>query len=65
MSAGIPAAFLESGSYLRFDNATWGYSFPTGMKNVKKIRLYLNAQNIFIITDYRGAASILKWKSAG
>ncbi|HLW21007.1 MAG TPA: hypothetical protein VKX33_11800, partial [Cyclobacteriaceae bacterium] len=46
--------YLESGSYLRFDNATLGYSFPTGMKDVKKIRLYLNAQNLFIITDYRG-----------
>lgn len=46
--------YLESGSYLRFDNATLGYSFPTGMRDIKKIRLYFNAQNIFIITDYRG-----------
>ncbi|HLT06883.1 MAG TPA: SusC/RagA family TonB-linked outer membrane protein [Cyclobacteriaceae bacterium] len=46
--------YLESGSYFRFDNATLGYSFPTRSNNVKKIRLYLNAQNLFIITDYRG-----------
>jgi iron complex outermembrane receptor protein len=46
--------YIESGSYLRFDNATLGYSIPINSKNVQKIRLYVNAQNIFIITDYRG-----------
>jgi TonB-linked SusC/RagA family outer membrane protein len=46
--------FLESGSYLRLDNATLGYTIRPTFKGVRSIRLYLSGNNIFVITKYRG-----------
>jgi iron complex outermembrane receptor protein len=45
--------WLEGASYLRMDNVTLGYSF----KNVsfaKVLRVYFAANNLFIITSYKG-----------
>jgi iron complex outermembrane receptor protein len=50
----ISDRFLESGSYLRLDNATLGYTFKPRTQNVKSIRFYATGTNLFIITDYRG-----------
>jgi iron complex outermembrane receptor protein len=50
----ISDRFLESGSYLRLDNATIGYTIRPKVKAIKSIRLYLSGNNIFIITNYRG-----------
>lgn len=44
--------YLESGSYLRLDNATLGYTFK--MKGSKSLRLYASGNNLFIITKYKG-----------
>lgn len=44
--------YLESGSYLRLDNATLGYSFK--LKGSKSLRLYASGNNLFIITKYKG-----------
>ncbi|MDQ0109946.1 iron complex outermembrane receptor protein [Chitinophaga terrae (ex Kim and Jung 2007)] len=47
--------YIESGSYLRLDNATIGYNIPMhNNKYVKKVRVYLSANNLFVITNYRG-----------
>ena len=46
--------YLESGSYLRLDNATLGYTLRPKVKAIKSIRLYLSGNNIFVITKYRG-----------
>jgi TonB-linked SusC/RagA family outer membrane protein len=46
--------FLESGAYLRLDNATLGYTIRPNLKTIKSVRLYLSGNNIFIITNYRG-----------
>ena len=46
--------FLESGSYLRLDNATIGYTIKPKIKSIKNIRLYLTGSNIFVLTDYQG-----------
>lgn len=43
--------FVESGSYLRLDNATLGYNFK---KDKSMIRIYVGANNLFVITNYRG-----------
>jgi len=43
--------FIESGAYLRLDNATLGYTFKASNHNV---RVYLGGNNLFIITNYRG-----------
>jgi iron complex outermembrane receptor protein len=50
----ISDRFLESGSYLRLDNATLGYNFRPKTQSVKAIRLYVTANNLFVITNYTG-----------
>ncbi len=50
----ISDRFLESGSYLRLDNATLGYTLRPGTEYVKAIRLYVTGSNLFVITKYRG-----------
>ncbi|TAE37072.1 MAG: SusC/RagA family TonB-linked outer membrane protein [Sphingobacteriales bacterium] len=45
--------WLESASFLRMDNATLGYTFNK-IKGVKNLKLYVAANNLFIITKYRG-----------
>jgi TonB-linked SusC/RagA family outer membrane protein len=50
----ISDRYLESGSYLRLDNATLGYTIRPNVKAIKNIRLYLSGNNIFVITKYRG-----------
>lgn len=47
--------FIEDGSYLRLDNATLGYTFKKGIiPGVKSLRLYTTANNLFVITGYKG-----------
>jgi len=50
----ISDRFLESGSYLRLDNATLGYTYKPHTTSVKSLRFYATANNVFVITKYRG-----------
>jgi TonB-dependent starch-binding outer membrane protein SusC len=50
----ISDRFLESGSYLRLDNATLGYTLKPKAPAIKTIRLYVTANNLFVITKYSG-----------
>lgn len=50
----ISDRYLESGSYLRLDNATLGYTIKPKVKSIKNIRLYFTANNLFVITKYSG-----------
>lgn len=50
----ISDRFLESGSYLRLDNATLGFNIKPKTQSIKNIRLYLSGNNLFVITKYRG-----------
>ncbi len=50
----ISDRFLENGSYLRLDNATLGYTIKPNIPAIKAIRLYLAANNLFVITKYSG-----------
>lgn len=43
---------VENGSFVRLKNLQVGYSIP--LKNVKKLRISLSAQNLLTITDYSG-----------
>lgn len=47
--------FIESGNYIRFDNATLGYNVK-GINNkyIKNVRLYATANNLFVITKFTG-----------
>ena len=46
--------FIESGSYLRFDNATLAYTFRQMGEYVKSLRLYASCNNLFVITKFTG-----------
>jgi hypothetical protein len=46
--------FIESGSYVRLDNATLAYNFKLNNDYIKTLRLYTTVNNGFIITKYKG-----------
>ncbi|HEX9509763.1 MAG TPA: TonB-dependent receptor [Puia sp.] len=46
--------FIESGSYLRFDNASLGYNFKYLGESIKSLRVYVSVNNLFVITGYKG-----------
>ena len=46
--------YIESGSYIRLDNATVSYTIPKPVKGLNSIRVYVTGNNIFTITDYSG-----------
>jgi TonB-linked SusC/RagA family outer membrane protein len=46
--------FIESGSYLRLDNASLGYNFRNISKYIRTMRAYLSVNNLFVITKYTG-----------
>jgi len=46
--------YLESGTYVRLDNATLGYNIKNPFTNVSNIRMYFTANNVFTLTGYKG-----------
>jgi TonB-linked SusC/RagA family outer membrane protein len=49
--------YLENGSYARLKNLQIGYTFPESIMskiNVKSLRIYVQAVNLFTITKYSG-----------
>lgn len=47
--------FIEDGSFIRLQNVTLGYTFPTSwFPSLRSLRGYISADNLFVITDYKG-----------
>lgn len=46
--------WVENGSFLRLDNITLGYNFKVFPQVIKSARIYATAQNLFVITKYKG-----------
>ena len=47
--------YIEDGDYLKIDNITLGYNFDVkNIKNIKNLRIYASAMNLFTITGYKG-----------
>ncbi|CAN5418361.1 TonB-dependent receptor [soil metagenome] len=46
--------YIESGNYIRLDNATLGYRVNANIKGISNMRVYLSAENLFTITKYTG-----------
>lgn len=46
--------FIESGNYIRFDNATLAYNFRIKGNYVHSLRIYTTVNNLFVITKYKG-----------
>ena len=53
-----PPAFssyqVENASFVKLDNATLGYTFRLPSSSVRQLRVFLNGQNLFFITNYSG-----------
>ena len=45
--------YVEDGSYIRAQNMTVGYTVPK-IKGIQKLRIYVQGQNMFTITKYKG-----------
>lgn len=49
--------FVEDGDYIKLDNVTLGYNLPKPVLDrigLDKLRLFVQGQNLLIITDYKG-----------
>ncbi|MQY79656.1 MAG: SusC/RagA family TonB-linked outer membrane protein [Bacteroidetes bacterium] len=47
--------YIEKGSFLRMDNASFAYNIDTkNLLGIQKLKLYFTAQNLFTITNYTG-----------
>lgn len=49
----ISDRFVEDGSFIRCKNITLGYTLPK-IKGFNNIRVYISANNVFLISDYSG-----------
>jgi iron complex outermembrane receptor protein len=53
--AAVSTRFLYEGDFIRFQNFTLGYEFNLREEAaVERLRMYINGQNLFVITDYNG-----------
>lgn len=46
--------WLESSSFARLESVALGYTFNTNVASISKLRFYVAANNLFIITKYKG-----------
>lgn len=54
-SSRVCSYYLENGSFARLDNMSIGYTFDTKKIDwLDKARIYVAAQNLFVITGYKG-----------
>lgn len=53
--AAVSERFLHKGDFIRMQNVSIGYNVPVSGSSVfNSLRLSVNAQNLFLITDYNG-----------
>ena len=57
---------VEKASFVKLDNATLGYNFELPTDGAfKSIRLFLNGQNLFVITNYTGVDPEVRYSDGG
>ena len=57
---------VEKASFVKLDNATLGYNFDLPTDGVfRSIRLFLNGQNLFVITNYTGVDPEVRYSDGG
>lgn len=54
LTQGTSDYFVQNASFVRCDNITLGYTWPTLLNNNLRLRLYGAVQNPFVITKYKG-----------
>ena len=52
----LSSQFIEDGSFVALKNVVFGYTFDNVLNKIglNGLRLYINAENLFILTDYSG-----------
>lgn len=53
-SAQYSSLYVEKADFVKLDNITLGYNFPSQSKAFKNLRMYFSVQNAFVITNYTG-----------
>jgi TonB-linked SusC/RagA family outer membrane protein len=57
---------VEKASFVKLDNATLGYTFNISKSSfIKNFRLYINGQNLFVITNYTGVDPEVRYDDNG
>lgn len=46
--------YIENGNYVKLANATLGYNVGNIGKSIKALNIFVNGQNLFVITKYKG-----------
>ncbi|MBN8823031.1 MULTISPECIES: TonB-dependent receptor [unclassified Spirosoma] len=60
----LSSNWLESGSFVRFDNWQIGYNIPLpASKYISNARVYVGGNNLFVITKYKGVDPELQVKA--
>jgi TonB-linked SusC/RagA family outer membrane protein len=57
LASAASTRFVENGDFISLDNISLGYSLSKNLTDrlkLEKFRVYIQAQNLFIITDYKG-----------
>ena len=57
LASAASTRFVEDGDFVSLDNVSFGYSLPKSLlEKIKldKFRFFIQAQNLLIITDYKG-----------
>lgn len=60
--------WIEDGSFVRLKNLALGYNLPKPILdrlNFRKLRIFISAQNILTITDYKGYDPEVNYRSGG
>jgi TonB-dependent starch-binding outer membrane protein SusC len=52
--ATVNSVHVEKADFVKLDNMSIGYSLPLQGRAVNKFRIFVAAQNLFVITDYEG-----------
>lgn len=63
----MTSEYIEDGSFLRLKNIALGYTLPrkwTSKIRMEKIRLYVSAQNLWILSDYTGSDPEVSMRSS-
>ncbi|MFT4031438.1 MAG: TonB-dependent receptor [Siphonobacter sp.] len=58
----LTTMWIESGTFVRFDNWQLGYNIPVKGKTLSNARLYIGGNNLFILTKYKGIDPELQTK---
>lgn len=50
----VSSRFLEKGDFTRLQDVTLGYNLPLKSKTISSLRVFVNAQNLALFTNYSG-----------